>query len=140
MNQVQLVGNLTKDPVLRNTQNGIPVCTFTLACQRRFKNAEGKYEADFIDCVAWRETAKFVQKHFIKGNKLGLTGSIQSRSYEAQDGSRRYVTEVIVDNVEFVAPRPESATAQAYAAQSYPDPPPDASDQGYDDDDGDLPF
>ena len=78
MNQVQLVGNLTRDPEGGTTQNGIAYCRFSVACQRRFKNAQGQYDADFINCLAWRQTAEFVQRYFIKGNKIGLTGSIQT--------------------------------------------------------------
>ena len=85
-------------------------------------------EADFINCVAWRSTADFVHKYFIKGNKIGLRGSLQTRSYDAQDGSKRYVTEVIADEVEFVVPKPESqgsrqysgtAPSAAYGSQGY---------------------
>lgn len=119
MNAVSLVGNLARDPEYRTLQSGVTCCQFTVACQRRFTNQQGVREADFISCVAWRQTADFIHKYFIKGNKIGLTGSIQTRSYDAQDGSKRYVTEVLVDNVEFVAPRPEGQ-----ASGNYPSPPP----------------
>ena len=120
MNQVQLVGNLTRDPEYGTTQSGVNYCRFTVACQRRFKNQQGQYEADFISCVAWRQTADFVHRYFIKGNKIGLTGPIQTGSYTAQDGSKRYTTDVIVDNVEFVAPRQDSGNG------GYSAPPPAA--------------
>lgn len=123
INQVQLVGNLTRDPESGTTQNGITYCRFTVACQRRFKNAQGQYEADFINCLAWRQTAEFVQRHFIKGNKIGLTGSIQTGSYTAQDGSKRYTTEVVVDNVEFVAPRSDSGNGGGYGQPTTPPAP-----------------
>lgn len=126
INQVQLVGNLTRDPESGTTQSGITYCRFTVACQRRFKNAQGQYEADFINCLAWRQTAEFVQRHFIKGNKIGLTGSIQTGSYTAQDGSKRYTTEVVVDNVEFVAPRSDSGNGGGYG---QPTPPPAPAQQ-----------
>lgn len=123
MNQVQLVGNIARDPEFRTTQSGIAACTFTVACQRRYANAQGVREADFIQCVAWRQTAEFVHRYFIKGNKIGLTGSIQTRSYDAQDGSKRYVTEVVVDNVEFVAAKSDGSGAPAAQAQtSYQHP------------------
>ena len=115
INTVVLVGNLARDPDGGTTQSGIAYCRFTVACQRPFKNAQGQYEADFIDCMAWRQTAEFVQRHFIKGNKIGLRGSLQKRSYDAQDGTKRYVTEVVADNVEFVAPRSDGS---GQAAQS----------------------
>ena len=116
-----MVGNLTRDPEGGTTQNGIAYCRFTVACQRRFKNANGTYDADFINCLAWRQTAEFVQRYFIKGNKIGVTGSIQTGSYDAQDGSRRYTTEVLVDNVEFVAPRSDNGNG---GGSYQPAPPP----------------
>lgn len=123
MNAVSLVGNLARDPDFHTSQSGVNVCSFTVACQRRFKNAQGVYEADFISCIAFRQTAEFVHQHFIKGNKIGLIGSLQTRSYDAQDGSKRYVTEVVVDNVEFVAPRSDgSASPAAQAQTSYQHP------------------
>lgn len=125
MNQVQLVGNLTRDPESGTTQNGVAYCRFTVACQRRFKNANGTYDADFISCLAWRQTAEFVQRYFIKGNKIGLTGSIQTGSYTAQDGTKRYTTEVVVDNVEFVAPRSDSGNGGNGSNYGQPTPPPE---------------
>ena len=108
MNQVQLVGNLTRDPEGGTTQSGISYCRFTVACQRRFPNAQGVREADFISCTAWRQTAELIQRYFSKGSRIGLVGSIQTGSYTAQDGSKRYTTEVLVDNVEFVSSRSDS--------------------------------
>ena len=151
MNQVQLVGNICRDPEYRTLQSGVTCCQFTVACQRKFKNAQGQYDADFINCVAWRQTADFINRYFIKGNKIGLVGTLQTRSYDAQDGTKRYVTEVIVENVEFVAPRQDSGT-------NYGSPPPaqqrqqpqqrneqqrmDMSGQGFQEveDDDELPF
>ena len=108
MNQVQLVGNLTRDPESGTTQSGITYCRFTVACQRRYKDANGQYQADFIQCTAWRQTGEFVQRYFRKGSKIGLTGSITTGSYVGQDGQKRYTTEITVDNVEFVAPRSDN--------------------------------
>jgi len=102
MNKAILIGNLTKDPELNTTTNGVEVASFTIAVQRKFKNAQGEYEADFINCVAWRKTAEFVHKYFSKGKKIAVVGNIQTRSYDAQDGTKRYVTELVVDEVEFV--------------------------------------
>lgn len=152
MNQCQLVGNITRDPEYRTLQSGVTCCQFTVACQRRFKNANGGYDADFISCVAWRQTADFIHRYFIKGNKIGLTGTLQTRSYDAQDGSKRYVTEVLVENVEFVAPRSDSGGS----SYGQPTPPPaqaqpqqrneqqrmDLASQGFQevDDDDELPF
>lgn len=101
MNKAILVGNLTKDPEHRSTSNGTAVTSFTVAVQRRYKTDSGP-QADFINCVAWRSTAEFVAKYFTKGSKIGLTGSIQTRNYDDAEGVRKYVTEVVVDDVEFV--------------------------------------
>ena len=146
MNQVQLVGNLTRDPESGTTQSGVTYCRFTVACQRRYKNASGTYDADFISCVAWRQTGEFVQRHFIKGNRIGVIGSIQTGSYNAQDGSKRYTTEVVVDNVEFVAPRSDNGSGSSAAPP--PPPPPQQRDEqqrmnmnGFQEvDDDELPF
>ena len=102
MNKVILIGNLARDPEYGVTQQGgINYCRFTVACQRRFANQQGVREADFINCVAWRQTADFVNNWFRKGSRIALEGSLQVRSYDAQDGSKRWVTEVIVENAEF---------------------------------------
>lgn len=101
MNKVVLVGNLCKDPEARTTQSGISVTSFTVAVQRRYKK-DGEQQADFINCVAWRGTADFVAKYFQKGSKIGLSGSIQTRTYDDANGVRKYVTEVLADDVEFV--------------------------------------
>lgn len=101
MNKSILVGRLTKDPELKTTGNGISVCTFTIAVNRRYKNAEGNYDADFINCVAWRNNAEFLVKHFGKGNMVGVIGSIQTRNYE-KDGNRVYITEIAVEEISFV--------------------------------------
>lgn len=113
MNHVALVGRLARDPELRNTQSGTAVCSFTIACDRR-PDKDGKREADFIACTAWGKSAEFVAKYFRKGQRIGLTGRIQVRSYDAQDGSKRYVCEVVADNVEFVESKAQS-TAQTPA-------------------------
>ena len=103
MNKVILVGNLTRDPELITTNNGVSVCRFSVACQRRFTNQNGEREADFINCVAWRSTADFCYKYFKKGNKVALVGSLQTRTYDAQDGSKRTATDVVVDEIEFAS-------------------------------------
>lgn len=102
MNKVVLVGNLTRDPELRTTSSGISTVSFTIAVQRRFKNADGSYDADFISCVAWRSTAEFISHYFQKGSRIGVVGNLRSRSYDDKNGQRRYVTEVYVDEAEFV--------------------------------------
>lgn len=132
MNKVELVGRLTKDPEIKLTTNQTQYCNFTLAVDRRFKDANGQRQADFINCVAWKETAAFIQKYFHKGNRIGLCGSIQTRSYDDNNGQKRFVTEVIVDEVEFV----ESATQQQTPAQT----PTEATGTPAEEQAGNLPF
>ena len=100
MNKVILIGNLANDPEPFTTQSGISRSTFRLAVQRRFANASGVREADFITIVAWRQSADFCNKYLSKGRKVAVEGSIQTRSYDANDGTKRYVTEVVADSVE----------------------------------------
>lgn len=97
MNQCQIMGRLTGDPELRRTQNGIPVVRFTLAVERRFQ----RETVDFIDVVAWRNTAEFCSKYFSKGMRVAVSGSIQARTYEDKDGNKRKVFEVVADAVYF---------------------------------------
>ena len=105
MNVTMIIGNVTKDPDFVQLQNGAAKASFVLAVQRRYTNAQGVREADFIPCVAWREKAEFVHKYVVKGKKLAITGSLQVRGYEAQDGSKRSIAEVVIDDLEFVAPK-----------------------------------
>ena len=122
MNKCILIGNVVADPEARTTQSGIAQSTFRIAVQRRFKNAQGEYEADFLTVVAWRKTAYFCNKYFTKGAKVCVEGSIQTRSYDAQDGSKRYVTEIIADNVEFVGKREggeQSGTSGEFVEVEY---------------------
>lgn len=109
MNKVILIGNLASDVELKTTTNGTSTCSFRLAVQRRFANAQGVREADFLQIIAWRQTAELCAKYLAKGRKVGIEGNIQARSYMAQDGTKRYVTEIIADNVEFLTPKNESA-------------------------------
>ena len=113
MNKVELIGRLTKDPEIRTTANQVAFCNFTLAVDRSFKDSNGQRQADFINCVAWRQTATFIQKYFRKGNRLAVIGSIQTRSYEDKNGQKVFVTEVIADEAEFV--ESQSAPAQSEA-------------------------
>lgn len=104
MNKVVLIGRLTKEPELKFTQNGNAVCNFTLAVNRTYKNEQGEYESDFINCIAWRGTAQFIGDYLSKGYQIAVSGSIQTRNYQAQDGSTRYVTEVLCDEVQNLQP------------------------------------
>ena len=102
MNKVILIGRLTKDPEVKNTASQVTVCRFTLAVDRRFKDNNGQRQADFISCVAWRQTANFISSYFHKGSKIAVVGSIQTRTFDDASGQKRYVTEVVVDEAEFV--------------------------------------
>lgn len=112
MNKVILIGNLTKDPELTTTNSGISVCRFTLAVSRRFVGASGERETDFLNIVAWRSQAENCSKYLKKGSKCAVTGSIQTRSYDAQDGSKRYVTEITADEVEFISTKNDGTGAE----------------------------
>lgn len=103
MNKIILIGNLTKDPEITTTSNGVSVCKFTIAVQRKFANSEGGRDADFLNVVAWRGLAENCHKFLKKGSKVGVVGSIQVRNYDAQDGTKRYVTEVVAEEVEFLS-------------------------------------
>ncbi len=120
MNQVNLSGRLTRDPEFRTTPGGKSVAQFTLAVDRPFKNADGNREADFISCVLWGKTAELVRQYLKKGNAAIVSGRIQVRSYETPEKTRRYVTEVIGDRVEFIGGR-NADSAPARAQQSYED-------------------
>lgn len=103
MNKSVLVGNLTKDPEIRVTNGDISVCTFMLAVNRPFSNSQGEREADFIPIVVWRQQAENCSKYLQKGSKVAVSGSIRTRTYEAQDGTKRYTTEVVADEVQFLS-------------------------------------
>jgi len=101
MNKVYLIGNLTRDPEHRATTTGISVCTFSLAVNRRFASQDGKKEADFVPIVTWRGLADTCIKYLRKGSQVAVSGSLQTRTYE-KDGVKRYMTEVVADEVEFL--------------------------------------
>lgn len=120
MNRVALTGRLGADPELKQTQSGVSVCQFRLAVERKFKNADGKRETDWINIVAWRNTAEFCARYLKKGAKIGVEGMIQTRSYEAQDGSKRYATEVVADGVEFCEGKQSAAQGGQAQNSSMP--------------------
>lgn len=103
MNNVTLAGRLTSDPELRQSQNGTASCRFTVAVNRKFKNPQGEYEADFISCVAFKQTAEFVSRYFSKGKMIILNGTLRTGSYTDKKHSdvTHYTTDVFVENVEF---------------------------------------
>ncbi len=115
MNKVILVGNLARDPEMRQTPNGIPSARFTVAVSRRYQK-DGQTQADFISCVAWRQTAEFIGKYFHKGSGIQLCGSIQTRSWDGNDGQRHYATEVVADEVSFNGSRQGQSDNGGYSA------------------------
>lgn len=113
MNSVILMGRLTSDPELKQTQSGISVCRFTIAVNRNFKNQQtGEYEADFISCIAWRQTAEFVSKYFGKGSMICVSGSLRTGSYTDKNHSdvTHYTTDVHVNGVEFTGEKKQQGT------------------------------
>lgn len=152
MNKVILTGRLTADPVLRQTTSGVASCRFTVAVDRRFADKNtGERQADFITCVAWRQTAEFVSRYFNKGKMIALEGNLRSGSYTDKNHSdvTHYTTEVYVDNVEFCGGKNDSSSTQnTHAAQPAAQPAGDESGLSYGDlsefdeilSDGDVPF
>lgn len=105
MNRVFLIGNLTRDPELTETSSGVSVCRFSIAVCRNYKNSDGEYDTDFFNCQAWRGIAESIARYVRKGNKVAVTGSLQNRSYEDSKGDKKTVTEIQVQDVEFLTPK-----------------------------------
>lgn len=112
LNRVILMGRITHNLEVRQTPNGTSALTFTVAVDRNFKNAAGEYEADFITCVAWRNTAEFIGRYFGKGRLIALEGQLRSRTYEDKNGTKHYVTEVYVDSASFTGEKNAQSTPQ----------------------------
>ena len=110
MNYVSMIGRLTKTPEIRQTNTGKNVCTFTLAVNRRYKDAQGNATADFFSVQAWEKLAELCARYLDKGSKVFISGELRNRSYEAKDGSKRTVTEIIANEVEFLSPKTDPAT------------------------------
>lgn len=121
LNNVSLMGRLVRDAELKMTQNGISTATFTIACERDFKNPDGKKETDFITIVAWRHTAEYVCQYAKKGDMLAVSGRLQMRSYEDRSGQKRTVAEVVANNAYAVGNRNNSDTQQQTTAPILPD-------------------
>lgn len=109
MNKAIIIGRLTREPEMRTTASGVNSTSFTIAVNRPFTNQDGEKEADFINCVAWRKQAENIAKYCSKGSQVAVEGRIQTRSYDAQDGTKRYVTEVIIENCTFLGSKSEVA-------------------------------
>lgn len=156
LNQIIIMGRLTRDPELRRTANGIAVASFTLAVDRDFSPKEGEKETDFVDCVAWRNTGEFVSKHFTKGRMAVVSGRLQIRGYTDKEGNKRRVAEVVAESVYFGDSKKEASSdnsasngggygggypdpnGNAYGGGGYPAPGSDFAT--LDDDDAQLPF
>lgn len=121
LNKVILIGRLTEDPELMSTPQGISTCSFSLAVDRNYQSVGGERQTDFINCVAWRQTAEFIPKYFQKGNMICVEGSIQTRSWKGNDGKNRYATEVVVDRCYFVESK---AAAKKQSGETLFDNPP----------------
>ena len=142
-NKVILVGNLTADPELKQTQGGLSVCSFSIAVNRRFK-AEGQQDVDFITIVAWRQQAEFVTRYFKQGQPILVCGQLQTRNWTDNQGNKRYATEVVADEVAFVGNNQNAgngqnnAPTQPYVPEAYGG----ANSQNFEEipGDGDLPF
>lgn len=119
MNKFIGLGRLTKDPELRSTQSGLKITSFTLAINRNFKNKEGNYDADFLNCQAFDKRAEFIEKYFKKGNMMAITARAQTRSYDDSDGKKRFVTEFIVEEVYFAGSNEKKNETSIEVPQNY---------------------
>lgn len=144
MNKAILIGNLTRDPEVRTTPSGVNVCSFSIAVNRRRANQQGERETDFFNIIAWRGLGDLCGKYLSKGRKVCVTGEIQNRSYDGKDGTKRYVTEIIADDVEFLTPRDGGASGAGGYASSSSYAPPEGNapaSEGFEEiDDDQLPF
>lgn len=147
MNKVILTGRLTADPELRQTTSGIATCRFTVAVNRKFKNDAGEYEADFISCVAWRQTAEFICRYFKKGQMIAIEGNLRTDSYTDKKHSdvTHYTTDVYVESVEFCGNKNENTAANTSKHQTTVQHDPELSVDSLDEfeeiiSDGEVPF
>lgn len=143
LNHIVIMGRLTRDPDLRYTQSQLPVVSFTLAVDRDFSGKDGgEKQTDFIDCVAWRSTAEFVNKYFTKGSMAAVSGRIQLRDWTDREGSKRRSAEVIVDNIYFGGSKKDNSAASQSAPQQSHSAPAYEQSRFVEMDDGDeeLPF
>ncbi|MBQ0125725.1 MAG: single-stranded DNA-binding protein [Clostridiales bacterium] len=140
LNKVILIGHLTADPELKQTQTGVAVTSFSIGVTRKYSKNGEQAQSDFINIVAWRQNAEFICKYFKKGNAICICGSIQTRSYDANDGTKRYITEVVADEATFVekkSDRSDDYQAPAFSTDAKSDAAPKFEEIA---EDGDLPF
>ena len=140
-----MIGNLTKDPEVRSTGSGVSVCSFRIAVSRRFSGQSGERVSDFFDIVAWRTLAELCGKYLAKGRRVAIVGELQTRTYEAKDGTKRYVTEIIADEVEFLSPKGQDGgdagfSGGGYSSEGRSSAPAAISDGFTDIEDDELPF
>ena len=140
MNKAILIGRLAQDPEVRTTGSGTTVCTFRIAVNRRFPNQSGERVADFFTIVAWRQLGETCGKYLAKGRMVSVIGEIQNRSYDAKDGSKRYITEIVADEVEFLTPKGQDSGSGSYE-RAYERPSAPVAPEGFTEiDDDQLPF
>ncbi len=146
INTVALMGRLTYDPEIKQTSGGVSVVRFQIACDRNYQKSGTERQADFIDCVAWRQTAEFVSRYFRKGSMIAVEGSIQTQNYTDKNGNNRKSTEVLANNVSFCGSKAETGTANNAFAQPEPAPSYSSADSSdfeeivQEDEEDDLPF
>ena len=141
LNIITLIGRLTRDPELRYTQTGAAVASFSLAVERDFKDGNDNKQTDFIDVIAWRNTAEFVSKYFVKGQLVAVSGRLQIRDWQDKDGNKRRSAEVVADNVYFAESKKQESGQREEAAYPEQDAPPEAFTEPDDsEEDGSLPF
>lgn len=121
MNCFQAIGRFTDNPQLKKTNNGTSVLTFTLAVDRRYQKQGEEKQVDYIDCVAWKNTAETIAKYFLKGNKIGVVGNIQTRSYEDKNGNKRKATECVIDGFDFCEKKEKDANIKVPEMYEVPD-------------------
>lgn len=133
LNRTALMGRFTHDPEMKHTPNGVPVASFSLAVERDFKDANGEKQTDFIDCVAWRNTAEFICKYFTKGRMAVIDGRLQVRTWKDKDGKNRRTTEVVVENAYFADSKMDAANTSAQVQPQF-------TEIGEEFDDDNLPY
>lgn len=121
LNRITLQGRLTKDPEIRSTQNQTIFCNFMVACDRNFSGQDGQKQTDFLPCIAWKQRAQLLGNYFHKGDMMIVSGSLTSRQYDDQNGQRRYVYEVLVDEIDFCGSKSDGKTREDPQAEPLPD-------------------
>ena len=140
MNKVFLIGNLTRDPEIRETPSGVPMCRFAIAVQRPYSSQDGERQTDFFECTAWRGLAETIARFTKKGNKVAVVGSVQIRNYEDNQGVKRTVVDVIVQDCEFLTPKNSSDSFDDVSESPRASAPKKKAALQPMDDDSDIPF